>query len=81
MARPEVRIGCSGSQYPHWRRRLYPADLSQERWLEFYADRFDRAEWSAADLPCHVYVNNDASAHAVRDAERLRTLVARAAVQ
>ena len=44
MARAEVRIGCCGWQYAHWRRRFYPADLPQERWLEFYAQRFDTVE-------------------------------------
>jgi uncharacterized protein YecE (DUF72 family) len=44
MGRAEVRIGCSGWQYRHWRRRFYPPDLAQDRWLEFYADRFDTVE-------------------------------------
>lgn len=44
MTQAEVRIGCSGWQYAHWRRRFYPADLPQDRWLEFYADRFDTVE-------------------------------------
>jgi uncharacterized protein YecE (DUF72 family) len=44
MARAEVRIGCSGWQYAHWRRRFYPADLAQDRWLEFYTQRFDTVE-------------------------------------
>ena len=40
----EVRIGCSGWQYRHWRGDFYPADLAQDRWLEFYAQRFDTVE-------------------------------------
>ena len=40
----EVRIGCSGWQYRHWRGDFYPEDLAQDRWLEFYAERFDTVE-------------------------------------
>jgi uncharacterized protein YecE (DUF72 family) len=40
----EIRIGCSGWQYRHWRGDFYPADLAQARWLEFYAARFDTVE-------------------------------------
>ena len=40
----EVHIGCSGWQYRHWKGDFYPADLPQERWLEFYAQRFDTVE-------------------------------------
>ncbi len=39
-----VRIGCSGWQYRHWRGDFYPKHLSQDRWLEFYAERFDTVE-------------------------------------
>src|SRR5438105_15042649 len=39
-----VRIGCSGWQYKQWRGDFYPADLSTDRWLEFYASRFDTVE-------------------------------------
>jgi uncharacterized protein YecE (DUF72 family) len=44
MARAEIRIGCSGWQYRHWRGRFYPRDLPQERWLEHYAGAFDTVE-------------------------------------
>lgn len=40
----KIRIGCSGWQYEHWRGRFYPRDLGSERWLEFYAARFDTVE-------------------------------------
>ena len=40
----EVRIGCSGWQYRHWRGIFYPSDLPQDRWLEFYADHFETVE-------------------------------------
>jgi uncharacterized protein YecE (DUF72 family) len=40
----EIRIGCSGWQYRHWRGRFYPRDLPTERWLEHYAASFDTVE-------------------------------------
>lgn len=40
----ELRIGCSGWQYRHWRGNFYPEDLPQSRWFEFYATRFDTVE-------------------------------------
>ena len=39
-----IRIGCSGWQYQHWRGDFYPAELSQSAWLEYYAERFDTVE-------------------------------------
>lgn len=45
MARSaQVRVGCSGWQYRHWRGDFYPRELPQSRWLEFYAERFDTVE-------------------------------------
>ena len=40
----EVRIGCSGWNYAHWRERVYPKGLPQRRWLERYATLFDTVE-------------------------------------
>ena len=40
----EIRIGCSGWQYKHWRERFYPEGLPQTRWFAFYADHFDTVE-------------------------------------
>ncbi|HVD25511.1 MAG TPA: DUF72 domain-containing protein [Gaiellaceae bacterium] len=40
----EVRIGCSGWNYPHWRERVYPKGLPQRRWLDHYATLFDTVE-------------------------------------
>jgi uncharacterized protein YecE (DUF72 family) len=40
----EVRIGCSGWNYPHWRERIYPKGLPPKRWLEHYATLFDTVE-------------------------------------
>ena len=40
----EVRIGCSGWNYGHWRERVYPAGLPPKRWLEHSAPPFDTVE-------------------------------------
>jgi uncharacterized protein YecE (DUF72 family) len=40
----EVRIGCSGWNYSHWRERIYPKGLPPKRWLEHYATLFDTVE-------------------------------------
>jgi uncharacterized protein YecE (DUF72 family) len=40
----EIRIGCSGWNYPHWRERVYPKGVAQRRWLEHYATLFDTVE-------------------------------------
>jgi uncharacterized protein YecE (DUF72 family) len=39
-----VRIGCSGWNYPHWRKVVYPKGLPPRRWLEYYAALFDTVE-------------------------------------
>jgi uncharacterized protein YecE (DUF72 family) len=44
VAREEIRIGCSGWQYRHWRGRFYPRDLPVADWLEHYALTFDTVE-------------------------------------
>jgi uncharacterized protein YecE (DUF72 family) len=41
---PNIRIGCSGWQYRHWRGDFYPAELAPSRWLDYYASRFDTVE-------------------------------------
>jgi uncharacterized protein YecE (DUF72 family) len=41
---PEVRVGCSGWNYAHWREVVYPKGLTQSRWLENYATLFDTVE-------------------------------------
>jgi uncharacterized protein YecE (DUF72 family) len=41
---PNIRIGCSGWQYRHWRGLFYPAELPQGRWLDYYAQHFDTVE-------------------------------------
>jgi uncharacterized protein YecE (DUF72 family) len=40
----QIRIGCSGWQYKHWRGSFYPADLPQSRWFSHYAVEFDTVE-------------------------------------
>ena len=44
----EVRIGCSGWNYDHWRHgAFYPERLPARRWLEHYARQFDTVEVNA----------------------------------
>lgn len=40
----QIRIGCSGWQYKHWRGDFYPAELPQSRWFAHYAMHFDTVE-------------------------------------
>ena len=40
----ELRIGCSGWNYNHWRERFYPRGLPSRRWLDHYARYFDTVE-------------------------------------
>jgi uncharacterized protein YecE (DUF72 family) len=42
--RSQIRIGCSGWQYRHWREIFYPKGLPQSRWFAFYAEHFDTVE-------------------------------------
>jgi len=42
--RPDIRIGCSGWNYRHWRGAFYPAGLPVKRWFQFYATQFDTVE-------------------------------------
>ena len=43
-AGPQVRVGCSGWQYKHWRGDFYPAELPLARWFAHYALTFDTVE-------------------------------------
>ena len=43
MAR-QIRIGCSGWSYPHWRKRFYPEKLPAREHFAFYAQHFDTVE-------------------------------------
>jgi uncharacterized protein YecE (DUF72 family) len=41
----QVRIGCSGWNYAHWRNGVfYPPRLAAHEWLRFYARHFDTVE-------------------------------------
>jgi len=41
----QVRIGCSGWNYDHWRNGVfYPPRFASRNWLRFYAERFDTVE-------------------------------------
>jgi len=40
----QIRVGCSGWQYKHWRGDFYPADLPQPLWFAHYARAFDTVE-------------------------------------
>ena len=44
----ELRIGCSGWNYKHWRNGVfYPPRLPTSKWLQFYAEHFDTVEVNA----------------------------------
>jgi uncharacterized protein YecE (DUF72 family) len=40
----DIRVGCSGWNYKHWRERFYPKGLPVSRWFAFYAEHFDTVE-------------------------------------
>jgi len=40
----DIRIGCSGWNYRHWRSAFYPQGLPVKRWFSFYAEHFDTVE-------------------------------------
>ena len=41
----QLRIGCSGWNYAHWRNGVfYPPRLAPREWLRFYSERFDTVE-------------------------------------
>jgi uncharacterized protein YecE (DUF72 family) len=40
----DLRIGCSGFLYDHWRKNFYPEDLSRGYWLEYYSRHFSTVE-------------------------------------
>ena len=43
MAR-DIRVGCSGWSYPHWRKRFYPEELPAREHFAFYAQHFNTVE-------------------------------------
>ena len=40
----DVRIGCSGWSYPHWRTRFYPEKMPAREHFAFYAQHFNTVE-------------------------------------
>jgi uncharacterized protein YecE (DUF72 family) len=50
-----VRVGTSGWSYPHWRGAFYPEALPSNKWLGWYAERFDSVEVNNSfyTLPSH----------------------------
>ena len=57
----EIRIGCSGWNYQHWRKGVfYPPRLPPRRWLDFYAQRFNTVEVNSTfyRLPRETAVEN-----------------------
>ncbi len=41
---PEVRIGCSGFNYTHWKGHFYPEDLPARMWFAYYCRFFTTVE-------------------------------------
>ena len=41
---PQLRIGCSGWQYRHWRGTFYPLEVKTADWLAYYVRSFDTVE-------------------------------------
>jgi len=40
----EIRVGCSGWSYAHWRKRFYPEKLPAREHFAFYAQHFNTVE-------------------------------------
>jgi uncharacterized protein YecE (DUF72 family) len=40
----DLKIGCSGFLYDHWRKNFYPEGLSKNYWLEYYSKHFPTIE-------------------------------------
>jgi uncharacterized protein YecE (DUF72 family) len=40
----QIRIGCSGWSYPHWRGRFYPEKMPAREHFAYYAEHFDTVE-------------------------------------
>ena len=41
---PDIRIGCSGFSYKHWKDVFYPHSLPERKWLEYYSSVFSSVE-------------------------------------
>ncbi|RHW16348.1 DUF72 domain-containing protein [Sphingomonas gilva] len=42
--RADIRVGCSGWNYRHWRGAFYPEKLPVKSWFSHYAEHFDTVE-------------------------------------
>jgi uncharacterized protein YecE (DUF72 family) len=42
--RGNIRLGCSGWSYAHWRGLFYPQEQSPQEWFAFYSTFFDTVE-------------------------------------
>ncbi|HEV2363718.1 MAG TPA: DUF72 domain-containing protein [Caulobacteraceae bacterium] len=64
----EIRIGCSGWSYHHWRGAFYPLSVRAADRLEFYARRFDTVEINGSfyRLPSDAAVRHWAAAAPAR---------------
>ncbi|WP_297214869.1 DUF72 domain-containing protein [Thermoplasma sp.] len=40
----QIRVGCSGWYYQHWRGTFYPEDLDKKEWFKYYMSKFDTVE-------------------------------------
>ena len=40
----DIRIGCSGWSYPHWRKHFYPEKLPAREHFAYYAEHFNTVE-------------------------------------
>ncbi len=60
LDRMEVRIGTSGFQYPEWRGKFYPENLSTAKMLGFYTGRFSTTEshYSFRRIPSENTIEN-----------------------
>ncbi len=41
---PDLRIGCSGFSYKHWKEVFYPGDVRSNEWLRYYSNVFSTVE-------------------------------------
>jgi uncharacterized protein YecE (DUF72 family) len=39
-----INIGTSGWHYKHWKGTLYPEDLAEKDWRDYYAEHFNTVE-------------------------------------
>ena len=41
---PDLRIGCSGFSYRHWKEVFYPGEVRSNEWLKYYSTVFSTVE-------------------------------------